>query len=136
MRRAGVGKMPSENHGILIVDDVKENCDILQHRLAKEGFRIETANTGPAGLEILKNGGIDLVLLDINMPDMDGISVLKAIRSDSALSNVAVVMATADDDLNTAMECLRRGACGYVTKPVSMDQLKQQISHCLDQSKQ
>jgi CheY-like chemotaxis protein len=126
--------MGNEDYSILIIDDVKENCDILRIKLTKEGFRIKTTNTGAAGLEILKNKNIDLVMLDINMPDMDGITVLKTIRNDSALSNIAVVMATADEDLNTALECIKSGACGYVTKPFDMEQVKQQISHCLSKS--
>ena len=126
--------MENEDYSILVIDDVKENCDILRLKLTKEGFRVEATNTGPAGLEILKKKDIDLVLLDINMPDMDGITVLKTIRSDSALSHISVVMATADEDLNTALECIKSGACGYVTKPFNMDQVKQQISHCLDKS--
>ena len=126
--------MDTKVYSILVVDDVKENIEILRLKLASEGFRIEAANTGPAGLEILKNEDIDLVLLDISMPDMDGITVLKTIRSDSALSHIAVIMATADEDLNTAFECMKHGACGYVTKPFDMDQVKQQISHCLSKS--
>ena len=124
--------MENDKYAILVVDDVRENCEILQRKLGKEGYRIETATSGPAGLEILKNQPIDLVMLDINMPDMDGITVLKHIRGDSALSHIAVIMATADEDLNTALECMRKGACGYVTKPLNLDQVKQQISHCLD----
>ena len=123
--------MENEKNVILVIDDVKENGEILKRKLGKEGFSIETATTGPEGLEILKNESIDLVLLDINMPDMDGITVLKTIRSDSTLSHIAVIMATADEDLNTALECMRKGACGYVTKPLNMDQVKQQIAHCL-----
>lgn len=116
---------------LLIIDDVEENIDILERRLNTNEYDVLTANEGPKGLHILKAQHIDLVLLDINMPVLDGITLLSKIRSDKSLSHVAVLMVTASDDVKTAMQCLKKGACGYITKPYSMDQISQQIGHCL-----
>ncbi len=118
---------------VLIIDDIEENIDILERQLNTEGFTVLTANEGPKGLHILKNQSIDLVLLDINMPVLDGITLLDNIKEDTSLSHVAVLMVTANEDINTALICLKKGACGYITKPYSMKQIKQQIDYCFNQ---
>jgi len=120
------------NKNILIIDDVVENIDILARYLEKDGFNIFRALEAPQGLHILKSEDIDLVLLDINMPVVDGITLLESIKNDSALSHVNVVMVTANDDINTAMKCLKIGAAGYITKPFSMEHVNQQIKNCLN----
>ena len=120
----------NEKYNILIIDDIKENIDILERQLEKKGFNVLSANEGPKGLHILKQQHIDLVLLDIDMPVLDGITLLSNIRDDTTLSHVSVLMVTANDDLNTALGCMKKGACGYITKPFSMEQLNNQINHC------
>jgi CheY-like chemotaxis protein len=124
--------MGTETYKLLIIDDVEENRELLRRRLLQAGYAVETANEGREGLGILENDLIDLVLLDINMPIMDGITLLKQIRSNSALANIPVIMLTGIEDMAVVLECLRAGACGYVTKPYNMDQVNQQIRHCLD----
>lgn len=116
----------------MIIDDIQENIDILEHQLTAEEFNVLSANDGPKGLHILKKENIDLILLDIHMPIIDGITLLSNIRQDKSLSHVAVLMVTADDDIKTALQCLKKGACGYITKPYSMKQIKQQIEHCFN----
>jgi CheY-like chemotaxis protein len=120
----------NENQTILIIDDIQENIDILEHQLTAEKFNVLSANEAPKGLHILKKEHINLVLLDIHMPIIDGITLLSNIREDKSLSHVAVLMVTADDDIKMALNCLKKGACGYITKPYSMKQIKQQIEHC------
>ena len=124
----------SEKQTILIIDDIQENIDILEHQLKGEDFNILTATEAPKGLHILKEHDIDLVLLDINMPVIDGITLLGNIREDKTLSHVAILMVTANDDVKMALKCLKKGACGYITKPYSMKQIKQQIEHCFNPS--
>lgn len=68
---------------------------------------------------------INLVLLDIMMPKVDGITLLSEIRENSEYSNIPVIMVTALDVIDVAQECLRKGACGYVTKPYDIDLIKQ-----------
>lgn len=120
------------NQTILIIDDIIENIEILELQLEKEGYKIFTALEGAKGLHLLKEHDIDLVLLDINMPVIDGITLLENIKQDSSLSDVAVMMVTANEDIKTAFKCLKIGACGYITKPFSMEQLRHQVDHCIN----
>ncbi len=66
------------------------------------------------------------------MPIINGIILLSNIREDKSLSHVAVLMVTADEDIKTALKCLKKGACGYIIKPYSIKQIKQQIEHCFN----
>jgi CheY-like chemotaxis protein len=122
----------NSDYTLLIVDDIEENIEILDRQLIKEGFKTLTTNESSQALELLKNYDIDLVLLDINMPVIDGITLLSNIKEDKSLDNIAVIMVTANDDINTALECLKKGACGYITKPYDLTLLKTQMSRCLD----
>lgn len=122
----------NKNQTILIIDDIQENLDILERKLTAEKFNVLTAKGGPKGLHILKKEHIDLVLLDINMPIIDGITLLSNIKEDKSLSHVAILMVTAHDDIKIALKCLKKGACGYITKPYSIQQIKQQIENCFN----
>jgi two-component system response regulator CpxR len=77
---------------LLIIDDDKELCVLLEEFLAREGIEAEFVHNGRAGLDRIRDGGIDLVVLDVMLPGMDGFEVLRAIRRES---NVPVVMLTA-----------------------------------------
>ncbi len=123
--------MNSHVSTILVVDDVEENREILERRLGRLGYNVELASDGREGVALMRNTIIDLVLLDINMPVMDGVMALKTIREDTSLANIPVIMLTAIDDLETAMKSLKNGASGYITKPFNMDHLHQQIEHCI-----
>lgn len=120
------------NKSILIIDDIEENVLILERLLEKEGYDVQSALEAPKGLHLLKEQTFDLLLLDINMPVIDGITLLENIRKDSSLSNVAVIMVTASDDKETTLKCLQLGACGYITKPFNIDTLRPQINHCIN----
>lgn len=117
---------------ILIIDDIEENVDILERHLIAADFDVLSANEGPKGLHILKEEDIDLVLLDINMPVVDGITLLGNIKEDKSIAHIPVIMVTANDDAKMVMTCLKKGACGYIAKPYSMEQIKQQIEHCFN----
>lgn len=123
--------MLHQDKTILVVDDIAENRNLLAKRLEREGFNVATASNGELGMEVMRNSLIDLVLLDIMMPEVDGLSMLEEIRSDSTFDDVGVIMVTALDNMNVAMDCMRRGACGYITKPYEMEQISKQIKHCL-----
>ena len=124
----------SAEQTILIIDDIVENIDILERQLEKEGFKILTALEGPKGLHLLKEHDIDLVLLDINMPVVDGITLLENIKKDSSLANIAVMMVTANEDIKIALKCLKMGACGYITKPFTIEQLRKQVDYCINKN--
>lgn len=127
--------MENKNTSILVVDDNEENREILVHRLQRTGYQVDTASEGREALAMLRSRLVDLVLLDINMPIMDGIQVLKEIRKDEILSRIPVIMLTAIEDMKITLECMRNGACGYVTKPFDMKQLETQLNNCLHSNK-
>ena len=120
------------DYTLLIVDDIEENLELLDRQIQNLGFNSLTASRGAEVLDVLECEEIDLILLDINMPVVDGITLLGNIRANSALDNVAIMMVTANEDVNTALDCLKKGACGYITKPYDMPLLKKQINHCLN----
>ena len=79
---------------------------------------------------------IHLVLLDIMMPEIDGLTVLSRIRSESTFDDMPVIIVTAIDVVNVADECIRRGANDYIAKPYDMTVIKQKIRHCLNMKPQ
>ena len=123
--------MMNEGVTVLIVDDNEENRDILSRRLKADGFNTITAADGKEAMDVLNENVIHIALLDIMMPEVDGFTLLSQIRADSTFEDMPVIMLTAIDIVTVAQECLRLGACGYVTKPYDMDIIKQKIRECL-----
>lgn len=107
---------------ILVVDDEKDACDTLTEILAEEGYETFSAMSGRAALNKVKKNKPDLVLLDIRMPEMDGVEVLKRIKKID--KDVVVVMITAYGTLDTAKEAMRLGAYDYITKPFDINLIK------------
>jgi serine/threonine protein kinase len=103
---------------LLVVDDDEGNRDLLGRRLQREGFGVALADSGPTALEILGHKQIDLVLLDVMMPGMSGLDVLRAMRAIPSLAGTPVIMATANTDSKDVVEALDLGANDYVTKPI------------------
>jgi class 3 adenylate cyclase len=103
---------------LLVVDDNEQNRDMLSRRLARRGYTVETAESGSRALEMLDEASIDLVLLDIDMPGMSGLEVLKAMRTTTTRADLPVIMATARDQGEDIVEALNLGANDYVTKPL------------------
>ena len=103
---------------LLIVDDELMNRDALQRRLQRAGYRVLTADSGPSALEIAAAQRIDLILLDVMMPGMDGIETLKQLRRSRSVLELPVIMVTAKDSTEAVVEALDAGANDYVTKPV------------------
>src|SRR4051794_34965834 len=103
-----------EQHTILLVEDDATIREMTQLSLERDGFVVDTAADGPSGLEAFRAGGPDLVLLDVMLPGLDGVSVCRAIRESSV---VPVVMLTARTDAVDVVLGLEAGADDYVTKP-------------------
>jgi DNA-binding response OmpR family regulator len=103
-----------EQHTILLVEDDATIREMTQLSLERDGFRVSTAADGPAGLEAFREGNPDLVLLDVMLPGLDGVSVCRVIRESSV---VPVVMLTARTDAVDVVLGLEAGADDYVTKP-------------------
>jgi DNA-binding response OmpR family regulator len=116
---------------ILIIDDDPELSALLREYLGARGFSVEQAPDGPTGLSRLRSGGVDLVVLDIMMPGMDGLEVLTSIRRDSALP---VVMLTARGEDTDRIVGLEMGADDYLAKPFNPRELLARIKAVLRRS--
>jgi len=103
---------------LLVVDDNENNRDMLSRRLARRGHTVEVAEDGEIALNILERESFDLILLDIMMPGIDGIEVLKRVRQKHSASDLPVIMATAKDESEAVVQALEIGANDYVTKPL------------------
>lgn len=117
---------------ILIVDDEKDLCLVLNRFLSKHGFNVIEANKGKKALELLSEDTPDLILCDFKLDDMDGTSVLKAIKEVNP--SIPVIIITGYSNIKTAVEVMRLGAVDYVTKPLIPDEILMTIRRALDQS--
>ena len=117
----GTGAGP-EGRGaaVLVVDDNESNRDLLTRRLVGAGWAVVSAASGPAALAALAEARFDAVLLDVMMPEMDGLEVLRRIRERFGVGELPVVMASALGETRDVVEALRLGANDYVTKPLDM----------------
>ncbi len=115
---------------ILIVDDSAAIRKILQRVLRHAEVPIDNvyeAGDGVEALEVLKKSSVNLILSDINMPNMDGLQLLGAIKNDGPWKDVPVVMITTEGSQARVMEAVQLGAAGYVRKPFTADQIKEKI---------
>ncbi len=116
---------------ILIVDDEPDICEMLARLFSEEGYSATTVVSGKAAVKRVMEGGIDVVLLDIIMPQPDGIDVLRQIKS--IRSGLPVVMMTAFGDLTTTRDAMRLGAYDYITKPFDFECVKKIIQQGLEE---
>jgi sigma-B regulation protein RsbU (phosphoserine phosphatase) len=110
--------MSGETSSVLIVDDEELNREGLARRLQRHGYSVSTAASGRAALELLGQRRFDLVLLDIMMPGMNGLEVLKFLRRIDSLLDLPIIMVTARTDSQDVVEALELGANDYLTKPL------------------
>jgi diguanylate cyclase (GGDEF)-like protein len=103
---------------ILVVDDIADNRAILARRFQKRNFEVVEADSGPTALELIAAGSFDIILLDVMMPDMDGLEVLRRIRAKHSPEALPVIMVTANNQSADIVEALELGANDYVAKPV------------------
>lgn len=115
---------------VLIVDDSAAIRKILQRILRQSEIPLGTlleAGDGSQALDVLKSNPVDLVLSDINMPNMDGLQLLAQIKSSGQWPNLRVVMITTEGNQTRVMEAVGLGAAGYVRKPFTADQIKEKL---------
>ena len=121
--------MTEEREGVLVVDDEEAVRDLLQRVLKEAGYGVVTAADGQEALYKVSLGEAKVVLLDINMPGMSGIEVLRKLAADR--TDYCVIMVTADADLDTAIGALKIGAYDYITKPFDRDDVKQKVQQAI-----
>ena len=111
---------------ILVVDDEQAVCDVLKKFLTKEGYKVSTVLSGEEAIKKVKKEKPHIVLLDIRMPDMDGIEALKRIRKID--KKVGIIMITAVKEDAVGRKCMELGAYGYITKPFDFDYLEKVLT--------
>ena len=117
---------------ILLVDDDPGNRDMLSRRLRRLGYAVTTAANGREALELLQRQRVDLMLLDIQMPEMNGYQVLEHIKADPARQLLPVVVLSASDDTERIAHCIQLGAEDYLPKPFDPIVLQARLSACLE----
>lgn len=117
---------------LLIVDDEETNLELLSRRLKKNGYEVYEAITGLKALEVLKQNEIDLILLDIMMPDMDGLTLAKELKQIPSLATIPIIFLTAKSDIESKLEGLSLGALDYITKPFDFRELQVRIKTTID----
>jgi two-component system chemotaxis response regulator CheY len=120
---------------VLVVDDSAAIRKILQRVLRQTGMAIRTvfeAGDGQEALDVLKRQRLDLVLTDINMPRMDGLQLLGAMKASQEWRSIPVVMITTEGGEAKVGEAVRLGAAGYVRKPFTADQIKEKLAGILE----
>jgi CheY-like chemotaxis protein len=116
---------------LLVVDDNEDNRYTLTRRLSREGYSsIATATNGREALELLRTKAIDLVLLDIMMPDMNGYEVLEHLKADPQLQHIPVIMISAVDEIESVIRCVELGAEDYLSKPFNPTLLRANARSC------
>jgi len=120
---------------VLVVDDSAAIRKILTRVLRQTGMAIQTiheAGDGQEAVELMAQHRIDLVLSDINMPKMDGLQLLSALKASPQWHNIPVVMITTEGGETKVAEAVRLGAAGYVRKPFTADQIKEKLVGILE----
>ena len=117
---------------ILVVDDIKTNCDVLKRRLENNTFLVEVSMSGKDALEKIAKEKFDLVLLDVLMPEVNGLEVLIKIREEYSADKLPVIMVSSFDDVESISKCIQLGASDYLPKPVNSTILTQKVASTLE----
>jgi two-component system phosphate regulon response regulator PhoB len=124
----------AEARSIVVIEDEDAILDVLDYNLRREGSDVATARDGRAGLELVRERRPDLVLLDLMLPELDGIELCRRLRSEPATAGIPVIMITAKDDESDVVLGLGVGADDYVTKPFSPRELVARVQALLRRS--
>lgn len=122
--------MKTENHSVLIIDDERPVLMTLEALLKRHGYQVQTAPTASQGLKLLKSKSPTLVLLDLRLPDADGLEMLDRIKTE--LPEVQVIILTAHDSLHNAIESIKRGAYHFISKPYAPEELLSLVEKALE----
>jgi len=116
---------------VLVVDDQGDIRDMARLVLTGAGYDVVTASSGREALALARASSFDLVLLDINMPELDGWATLRLLRADEALDGLPVAMFSVKSEVRDKVAGLKDGAIDYITKPFGVDELALRVSRIL-----
>lgn len=125
----------NQKASLLVVDDQESNRESLSRRLNKQGFEVKVADNGRKALQIIGSQQVDLILLDINMPEMDGYQVLEVLQKDNELRRLPVIMISALDEIDSVVRCIQMGAVDYLQRPFHQVILNAKISATLERKR-
>lgn len=120
---------------ILVVDDVPANRDLLRRRLEREGHVVLMAGNGKEALERIQAGGLDLVLLDILMPELDGFEVLDRVKKTPEGRELPIIMISSLDEIDSVVRCIEMGAEDFLPKPFDPVLLRARVNACLQKKR-
>ena len=120
---------------LLVVDDNRVNRLLLVHGLEQDGHQVAWAENGRQALEMLTSKPYDLVLLDIEMPELNGFQVLEALLANQDLRDIPVIMTSASDELDRVVKCIEMGAEDYLTKPLNPVLLRARVNASLEKKR-
>jgi diguanylate cyclase (GGDEF)-like protein len=123
--------MPNE-YRILVVDDVKDSVSVLSDWLGRKGYLVDAATTGEQALRKVQENPPDLILLDVLMPDLDGIEVARRLREAKESRRVPIILLTARRSVADKVRGLRAGADDYITKPFNFEEVDARITAMLE----
>ncbi|MGI8811119.1 MAG: sigma-54-dependent transcriptional regulator [Pyrinomonadaceae bacterium] len=118
----------------LVIDDDKVTLDLFTFELRSEGFEVTTAENGAKGLDFVRDGEFEVILTDLNLPDINGIEMVR--RSKELAPQTEIILVTGDDSTEKAVEAIRVGARDYIVKPVDFEKLLVVIRNAVDAKKQ
>jgi len=121
--------MTSQQAAVLVVDDERSVADLLSAALEEDGYSCITAATGEEALKKLAAGNVDVALLDLRLPGISGMDVLRTIKS--TYPRTAVIVVTGVGDAETAVEALKTGAVDYITKPFEVERVSHSVEAAL-----
>jgi DNA-binding response OmpR family regulator len=117
---------------IMVVDDDPDTVTVLARYLQREGFGTLEALSGAQCLKLVGEHHVDVILLDLMMPEMDGFAVVRALKNNPATAEIPIIMITARDDIDSRSEGMRVGVSDFLAKPVLRKQLANRIKAQLD----
>ena len=132
---AGAPVPPSGRGLVLVVDDDAANRDVLARRLTRLGYTVAEAENGRAALEVMGSEPGDLVLLDLNMPELDGYGVLERRQADPGLRDIPAIMISASADIDSVVRCIEMGAEDHLGKPFDPVLLEARVGACLEKKR-
>ena len=127
--------MDDKKAKILCVDDEKRNLELLEAFLMPEGYDVLFAESAKAAVETVKRDRPDLILLDVMMPEMDGLQACEALRKDAGTSAIPIIMVTSSDKDKDIVQSLEKGADDYIIKPVVKKELLDKVDNLLTKAK-
>ncbi len=110
---------------VLVIDDEEVICDACELVLSEKGHTVTSRNDGRAGLDAIREGNYDILLLDMKLPDFDGMDILKVVRKEKP--ELCTIIMTGYSSISNAVDAMRKGADNYLAKPFTEDELLQAI---------